>query len=171
MFSPMVKRLLTSCFGLGFLPIGPGTWGSIPVAVAFFFLCRHTDSPLAMVSVMGLFIVAGSIICITMSDAAIAATGRSDPPEVVADELAGQGLTFLSVCFGTINRIPDNRIWLVAVAGFLIFRALDVLKPWPAHDLEKLPKGWGILTDDLMAGVYAAVVLHVGVAVWIWATV
>lgn len=162
----MVKRLLTSCFGLGFLPVAPGTWGSIPAVVAFVAVSYFTNSVLLMLAVMCLLVIVGGVICVTISDAAIAAAGRKDPSEVVVDELAGQALTFVGLCFGTINRIPDNKVWVIGLAGFLVFRIYDILKPWPARKLEKLPSGWGILADDLMAGLYAAIVVQI--CVWAW---
>jgi phosphatidylglycerophosphatase A len=54
----------------------------------------------------------------------------------------------------------------VALAGFLLFRLMDVVKPWPARDLERLPGGWGIMADDAAAGLYAQLVLRVGLLVW-----
>ncbi len=53
-----------------------------------------------------------------------------------------------------------------AVAAFFLFRVMDVLKPWPARDLEHLPGGWGIMADDLMAGVYANLLLRAALTVW-----
>jgi len=51
----------------------------------------------------------------------------------------------------------QSNVWLTAIVGFLLFRFFDILKPWPIHKLEKLPKGWGVLLDDLLAGVYAGI--------------
>lgn len=58
------------------------------------------------------------------------------------------------------------EIWSISIAGFLLFRIFDIIKPWPANKLENLPAGWGILADDLAAGVYAAIALIVGVKFW-----
>jgi phosphatidylglycerophosphatase A len=86
----------------------------------------------------------------------IAATGKSDPGEVVVDEVAGQAITFLA-----IGALPVKQVWLAAAGGFALFRIFDIAKPWPIRKLETLPKGWGILADDLLAGVYAWIVLQV----------
>jgi phosphatidylglycerophosphatase A len=56
--------------------------------------------------------------------------------------------------------------WTTAVAGFFLFRLMDILKPYPARDLERLPDGWGIMADDLMAGVYANLLVRVVLLVW-----
>ena len=161
-----MKRILTSCFGLGRLPVAPGTWGSIPVVVVFGLLCRF-GAPAVLVSiVMAVFVVAASLVCVKFAPAAIAATGKSDPGEVVADEVAGQAVTLLSVPLAMTADITAGQIWAIAGAGFLIFRLFDIAKPGPIRKLEKLPQGWGILADDLLAGVFGAVVLHI--SVWLW---
>ena len=162
-----MKRLLTSCFGLGRLPLAPGTWGSLPPAIIFAVMC-HFGSSAALISiVMAVLALAGSVICVKFAPAAIAATGKSDPREVVADELAGQAVTFLAVPFFITAVISTKQICITTVLGFLLFRIFDIVKPWPIRKLEKLPKGWGILADDLLAAVFAAIVLMVCLAFWI----
>jgi len=162
-----IKRLLTSCFGLGLLPFAPGTWGSIPSAVIFALLCYFEVSAVAILMIMAVLVLAGSIVCVKYSPAIIAKTGRTDPGEIVADELAGQAAAFLPISFIVATVLSGNQIWIVIGANFLLFRFFDILKPWPIRKLEKLPAGWGILADDLLAGVYASVVLIVGCKFWI----
>jgi len=158
--------MFTSCFGLGRLPVAPGTWGSVPVAVVFGLLCQFGAGAVLVCAVMGVFVVAGSVVCVKCAPAAIAATGKIDPGEVVADEFAGQAVTLLSVPFVMAGGFTVGQIWAVAGIGFLIFRILDIAKPWPIRKLEKLPQGWGILADDLLAGVFGAIILHI--SVWLW---
>ena len=81
---------------------------------------------------------------------------RKDPGLVVVDEVVGQWITFVSLPFTP---------W-VALAGFVLFRAMDVIKPWPARALERLPGGLGIMADDVAAGIYAQLILRVGLAIW-----
>ena len=157
-----MKRLLTSCFGLGRLPVAPGTWGSLPVAMIFGLMGHFHVSPLTMSIVMAAVALVSSAICVGYAPAAIAATGKSDPGEVVVDELAGQAMTFLA-----IGAMPVKQVWLVAGGGFALFRIFDIAKPWPIRKLETLPKGWGILADDLLAGVYAWIVLQIGIGLLI----
>lgn len=158
--------MLTSCFGLGRLPVAPGTWGSIPPAVVFGLLYQF-GAPAVLVSiVMAAFVVAGSVVCVKCAPAAISATGKNDPGEVVADEVAGQAVTLLSVPLAMTAEFTTGQIWAVAGMGFLIFRILDIAKPQPIRKLENLPQGWGILADDLLAGVFGAVILHI--SVWLW---
>ena len=158
-----MKRLLTSCFGLGYLPIAPGTWGSMPVAAVFGLMCCYQDVSVITVSVMmGVIVLAGSIICVLFGPEVIEATAKKDPSEVVSDEAAGQAVTFIGACAAGAGSAV-----IITIAGFLLFRLFDILKPFPCRRLEKLPKGFGILADDLMAGVYAAIVLQVGIRFWL----
>jgi phosphatidylglycerophosphatase A len=162
-----IKRLLTSCFGLGLLPGAPGTWGSLPPAAAFGLVCYFSGSELIGFLVMLVFFIAGAVICIRFSDTAIAATGKNDPREVVADEVAGQALTFIILSF-SIDAIQSvNRLIIVTAAGFALFRLFDIIKPWPVRRLEKLPGVYGILADDLLAGVYAGILLVLAAKFWI----
>ncbi|MBN2455063.1 MAG: phosphatidylglycerophosphatase A [Sedimentisphaerales bacterium] len=149
-----MKRLLLTCFGLGWLPVAPGTWGSVPVAAIYVILCRLGQTKTVVWAVMAGCCIIASIICVKFAHASIAATGKKDPSEVVADEFAGQAVTFLVAAIG-----PIYKVWLAGLLGFVLFRLFDVVKPWPVGSLEKLPAGWGILADDLMAGIYAGIVL------------
>ncbi len=162
-----MKRLLTSCFGLGWLPIAPGTWGSLPPAVVFALL-YYFGVPAVLISiVMAVLVLAGAVVCIKFTPVVIAATGKTDPREVVADELAGQAVTFLAIPLLAAGTVSTSQILTTAVLGFLLFRLFDIVKPWPGRKLEKLPEGWGVLADDLSSGVYAAIVLLVCFRLWI----
>jgi phosphatidylglycerophosphatase A len=149
-----VKRFFTSCFGLGLLPVCPGTFGSLPPAVLYLLLAYLNAKPSVILSVMVAWAAAASVICVAFSPAVIVITGKKDPHEIVIDELAGQCVVFVpAVFFSQLNPL------LVAGFGFSLFRLFDITKPALIKKLEKLPAGWGILADDLLAGVYAAVVL------------
>lgn len=145
------EELLTTCFGLGRLPIAPGTWGSLPPVVVYQvlgFLC-----PAANPLVQGLFFFFGVWVCIQYVPRMIELTGRKDPGQVVADEVAGQAIAMF-----VISILSPVHICNTAVLGFALFRVFDIFKPWPCKRLEMLPAGWGVLADDLMAGIYAAAV-------------
>ncbi len=154
-----MKRLLTSCFGLGRLPVAPGTWGSLPTAIIFGLMWHFHASGISISIAMAALALAGSIVCVRFAPVVIRATGKDDPGEVVADELAGQAVTFLFIPFLTLETFSTGQIWVITVAGFLLFRLFDIAKPCPIRRLEKLPEGWGVLADDLLAGVYAGIVL------------
>ena len=149
-----MKRLLASCFGLGRLPGAPGTWGSLPVVIIFALMYHFGASPLLVTVVMAGFALVGFVVCIKCAPAEIAAAGKTDPQEVVADEFTGQAVTFL-----IIGLVSAGQIWAVAVLGFLLFRLFDIVKPWPIRKFERLPGGWGIVADALLARVSAGVIL------------
>ncbi len=154
-----MKRFLTSCFGLGLLPFAPGSWASLLPMFIFLALVYLNISVVLLSVVLAFMVIAGSIVCIKFAPAIISRTGRDDPREVVADEFAGQGLTFLIACPLIGKVLAAQQIWLVAIAGFLLFRLFDITKPFPVRRAEKLPAGWGILADDLLAAVYAGIIL------------
>ncbi len=149
-----MKRWAASCFGLGWLPAAPGTWGSLVPAVVFGLMCHFHALSTATLIVMAAFALAGSVVCVKCAPATIAATGKNDPGEVVIDEFAGQAVTFL---VGVL--LAAGATWATALLGFVLFRIFDIFKPWPIRKLEKFPAGWGILADDLLAGVFAGVAL------------
>ena len=152
-----IARMFTSCAGLGWMPIAPGTWGSLPPAIIFAVMCYFGVLPVYIFLAMLVLVIVGSVSCVVAAPVVIELTGKKDPGEVVADELAGQAVAFLAVPFMS----ADSLAPLLGLVGFFAFRFFDILKPPPCKRLEKLPHGVGILADDLMAGVYAAVVLQV----------
>jgi phosphatidylglycerophosphatase A len=132
--------------GAGFFPIAPGTVGSA-IGVAVYLLTAHWPAAwqiglLAAISVVGTWGATGTA----------RALGREDPGPVIVDEVAGQLLTLLLTGVGVVG----------AIAGFFIFRILDIVKPWPARNFEALHGGVGIMADDLMAGVYGNILMWVG---------
>jgi len=138
---------------LGLLPIAPGTWGSLPPVLIFVSLCYFRIPTAAVIVTMAVSVLAGSVICVLFSPDVINQTGKKDPGEIVADEFAGQSLVFVFAAASSMSPC------LAGAVGFGLFRLFDITKPFPISKLEKLPKGWGILADDLLAGVYAAAVL------------
>jgi phosphatidylglycerophosphatase A len=161
-----MKRFLTSCFGLGWLPVAPGSWGSLPSAIIFGLACYFGGSTAILISLMIVLIIAGSFVCVKFSYVAVAATGNKDPNEVVADEIAGQALTFLAMPL-LMTDVSGGQIVSIVALGYFLFRLFDTVKPWPSYRLEELPAGWGILADDLMAGVYAGIALFVSAKIWV----
>jgi phosphatidylglycerophosphatase A len=168
---PHISILLATWFGLGNLPKAPGTWGSLggtalTLLMAWLnFRYHFTIEP----HPGGNFWVAGlrttyaelavalliSVIGVIVATRAARHAQIEDPPWVVIDEVSGQLITYY--LFFWI--LPLNwKSWLL---GFILFRILDIWKPFPARQLERLPGGWGIMADDWMAGIYAAIVLRV----------
>jgi phosphatidylglycerophosphatase A len=157
------RRWIATCFGLGWLPVAPGTWGSLPPAIVFGVLMCCSGSPVVATIVMAVMAVLGSIACLCCAPASMAAVGKNDPGEVVMDEFAGQALTFLTMPLLLLRPLSGGECFFFALLGFLLFRAFDIAKPWPIKRLELLPSGWGILMDDLAAGIVSAIVLCIAV--------
>jgi phosphatidylglycerophosphatase A len=157
-------RLIT-LFGLGHLRPAPGTWGSLPpivIALVLFAaglspISDHPSGPAAYWLVVLAVFALSCAACIVDGDRAEARWGK-DPSNSVADESAGQCLPLLALPLAA-----DADWWRVTVTlfwAFILFRLMDIVKPWPARGLQRIPAGWGILIDDLIAGVYAAVALQ-----------
>lgn len=146
-----MRKLLTSWFGLGLLPVAPGTWGSVFPTVVFMAAGILWNSMAAIVA-MAVLLAAGSVITVVCSPKVIGLTGRKDPGQIVSDEVAGQALTLLLVQLAT----PGMDFCITSAVGFGLFRLLDILKPFPCKKLENLPAGLGIVADDLAAGLWAA---------------
>jgi phosphatidylglycerophosphatase A len=156
-----VRRWIATCFGLGWLPVAPGTWGSLPPAIAFGVFMYCGVSPLVTTIVMAVMAVFGSIACLGCAPASIAAVGKNDPGEVVMDEFAAQALTFAAIPLLLLRPLSAGESFFFALLGFLLFRAFDILKPGLIRKLEQLPSGWGILMDDLASGICSAVILSI----------
>jgi len=134
--------------GVGFFPVWPGTVGA---AVGVVVVAALQRLPLAQAEV-------SAIVGLTTSGIfglGVWAAGRAegffgciDPGPVVVDEVVGQMVTFLA---------SPGASWRVLLAGFALFRFFDVIKPFPAGRAERLPAGWGIMTDDVVAGIYSMV--------------
>jgi phosphatidylglycerophosphatase A len=148
-----VASLLATWFYAGKLRPAPGTWGSlaaIPFALPLAWYGGFWALVAASLAVFALGIWASQAHALSL--------GRADPGEVVVDEVAGQWLTLAPLCL-------DWRLWAV---GFFAFRVMDVVKPWPCSWCDRhLKGGLGIMLDDLLAGLYAAIVSAL-LGWWLW---
>lgn len=145
-FSSRVARLVATFFYIGFAPIVPGTFGSLATFAIYLLLMTTSHWPIYL----------GTILLVVA--VGIWAAGRVeldtkivDPSFVVIDEVAGQLITLFL--------IPFN--WTYMAIGFLVFRAMDIIKPFPARRAEQLPGGFGIMTDDVLAGIYGNAVMQI----------
>ena len=140
----MLARVLSTWFGCGLIPKAPGTVGSL--AAAAMVLPFVGMPPLIWAAAaLALFPVA-----VWSAGATALQLGREDPQIVVIDEVAGQWIALSGA---------THLNWKAVALGFGLFRLFDIWKPWPTRKLEQLPGGWGIVLDDCMAGVFAALVL------------
>ncbi len=147
-----VKRLLWTWFGCGFSPTAPGTAGTAG-ALAVAGLVLLLPAGWQTYAALAVGILATTALSVALGPAAERARGKKDPGEFVIDEVAGAWLTLL-------GQPIHDRPALVFVGAFFLFRLTDIVKPWPARRLERLPGGWGITLDDLVAAVYANLLLR-----------
>lgn len=136
--------LVATGFGFGLAPVAPGTVGSLIALVIYYLLPIAGDSIPLYVLVGG-----GFLVGVAATGTLTSATDR-DPRRAVWDEFVGMWAACLV--------LPKTLPWLAA--AFLSFRLLDIWKPWPIRQLERLPCGLGIMADDLVAGLVAAAVLN-----------
>ena len=138
--------MVATAGGAGYWPWGPGTAGSLVGLGLAWVMTRQFDwatgLPLLLVTLVATWPGVWA--------STVAADGSKDPQFIVVDEVLGQWLTLAGAA--TLN-------WRAFLIGFVLFRIFDIVKPWPVRRFEALPQGWGIVADDLMAGVYGAIVL------------
>jgi len=147
--APLWATLIATFFGAGRLRPGPGTWGSLATALLWWLLASHLPEAARLPVILALIVVVVAI-GIPAATREARGCGQKDPSHVVIDEVAGQ-LVALIAC---------PIVWRALLAGFILFRVFDILKPPPVRSLEKLPEGTGIVVDDLGAGVYALICLQ-----------
>jgi len=164
--------LAATTFGVGYLPLAPGTFGSM-VGVLIYLGARQIEASSSVyfsargwqeAQVAAWIHVVNAILfllfCLLGIWAATRATKlfkHKDPQQAVVDEVIGQLLTFLFV--------PFDVSWKYVLAGFLLFRLFDIWKPYPIDSLQNLPAGIGVCADDILAGVYAGAILSLFYAI------
>ncbi|MGI8554761.1 MAG: phosphatidylglycerophosphatase A family protein [Pyrinomonadaceae bacterium] len=160
--------LAIATFGVGYIPLAPGTWGSIIGVVIYlliriaeisaqsYFLHKNWNAEQITAWIYTINLIALVFFCflgIWASSRAARIFQTKDPQKVVVDEVIGQLIVFLFV--------PFTFSWKLILAGFVLFRLFDIWKPYPINLLETLPDGIGICADDVLAGVYGGVCLAV----------
>lgn len=134
------------------MPVAPGTWGALPVVGLWGVLVVSGADIWTCGFVMVAVAVGAGVLNVALGPWAVNYFGRKDPRPVVLDEVAGQAVALIGLPIA-------GGAWIFSAgSAFLIGRALDIIKPPPARQAEKLPHGWGILTDDLVSGLYANLV-------------
>ena len=132
-----LSEWLATCFKIGHLPIAPGTWGSLAAVIGWWLWLQYLDPLVFIVLIITIFTIG-----VFATNIIIDHTAEKDPSRVVIDEVAGQWLGLLM--------LPDSVLYIAG--AFLLFRFLDILKPWPIREMEQFPKGWGVMLDDTLAG-------------------
>lgn len=145
-------HLLSLGLGTGLMPKAPGTWGSL-LAIPIFIVLNPYGRSVYIAVVAALFIAG-----VYLSGRTARALGVHDHSAIVIDEVVGMLVTWIAVTPG----------WFTIIAGFVLFRVFDIVKPWPIRRIDReMEGGMGIMLDDLVAGAMAAVVLQVLVLVFL----
>ena len=131
--------------GVGLAPVAPGTFGTAAALLIYYVLPVPSGSPIFL-SIILIGLVVG-----IWATGILSTDNNPDPGKVVWDEYVGFWIT----CF----LLPKTWGWLIL--AFFIFRILDILKPWPIRRVESLPKGWGIMLDDVLAGIYGNLCINI----------
>ncbi|MEP6743584.1 MAG: phosphatidylglycerophosphatase A [bacterium] len=170
-----IALAIATC-GVGYLPLAPGTWGSL-VGIGLFVLLRDfliwliaqyerskqwnlLQQAAGIVTLEISAIVCLALIGIWAGSRTEKLSGKKDPGKIVIDEVAGQMIALVPVSVA----VAYGGMWWPTILAFLLFRFFDIVKPYPARKFESLKGGWGIMADDLVAGIYAAVIVAVIVA-------
>ena len=141
----MMGRIIATFFGLGFSPLAPGTVASLAVVLLYRFVLAPLPWPYVLLLLFLLLFLG-----VAASTAYSMELGEKDPSQIVVDEASGQLLVLFLV--------PPT--WPVLGLAFFLFRFFDIVKPWPITRAEKLPRGWGIMADDIVAAVMSRIVLQ-----------
>lgn len=145
-----LSKLITTCLYLGYLPLIPGTFGSVAGLFIYILLRKNLHVLLLahfVIMILG-FLLAGKVAKLF---------NRRDPPQIVIDEINGILISFLGLSVGQIG-MSVNRSTLLT--GFVIFRILDALKPFPANKFQRRRGSLGIMGDDIVAGIYTNLILR-----------
>ena len=140
-----ISTLIATFFGVGYLPVMPGTFGSIAGVIIYYFLVRNEC---VFYSVLFLLIMLGFGVCGRAENV----FGKKDPRNIVLDEVIGVMIAFILV--------PIT--WINVIIVFALFRFMDVFKPFPIRKIEDMPGGFGIMIDDIVAGLYANILFQIG---------
>lgn len=152
-----LARLISTGLGIGYSPIAPGTMGALVIAILYWFA-----PPITLPVLLGVILILTmlGIPCATITEREmirlVGDERGEDPSIVIIDEIIGMLVTLIAIP-------KTGKLLLLA---FLLFRFFDIVKPFPIRKVEQLPEGWGIVFDDVVAGIYANLVLQAGLIIF-----
>jgi len=154
-----IAYAIATGFGAGFAPLAPGTLGAIEGVALFLGLVALSSnlllSPRWALVLLAIVNVVVFGVGVWASNRACAIRGVKDPSQIVIDEISGQLIA--------LTPLAATPSVAGVIAAFVLFRLFDIVKPYPIRKLEALPAGWGVISDDALAGIYAAVIVWLGV--------
>ncbi|MCK5852825.1 phosphatidylglycerophosphatase A [bacterium] len=145
-----LSKFIATFAGVGLFPIAPGTVGSI-AGLGVLWAMSFASSESYQVILQLLFLIIFIPVGVMASSAYEKHFGKIDPKEVVVDEVVGIMITLFALPF----------TWINIIAGFILFRFFDIVKPFPIGKLQNIKGGWGIMADDIAAGIVSAVILRI----------
>jgi phosphatidylglycerophosphatase A len=161
-----LKLMWCTAGGLGLLPKAPGTWGSLkPLAVVL--VCGHFGILQGwLIGILIAIIITSSIETIYLFPWYSHHFGSKDPPQVVSDETAGQSIALLGMAWLEPSNHVTPTIWIcLAIGAFILFRLFDIWKPWLIDKSQFLPSGWGVLMDDIIAGIASGILIFIAATI------
>lgn len=142
----MTAKILSTFFGAGYTPIAPGTFTSLLIVLLYRFYLVRLDWPIYLALLLIIFFLG-----VYVSTRFARELNKEDPQIIVIDEVLGQMIPLFLMK-------PDC---LLLAAAFVLFRFFDIIKPFPVNKAEQFPQGWGIMMDDLVAGLYAGIIINI----------
>jgi phosphatidylglycerophosphatase A len=155
-----LSLIIATGFGVGFIPFAPGTFGSIlGLLIAYFLISVFNPDVILQQNSLIIVSVILAFLGIWAANRAEKIFDQKDAGQIVLDEVCGQLISFIFIA-PYLRRLGGQWVWW-GIAGFILFRAFDILKPYPLKVLEQIRGGLGVMLDDIIAGIYAAVVLSI----------
>ncbi|HHF52638.1 MAG: phosphatidylglycerophosphatase A [Candidatus Aminicenantes bacterium] len=140
------SKMISSFFGIGFFPVAPGTLASLITILIYKYVLYQLKWPF----MLSLFLVI-YLLGVAASSKYVSISGKHDPGEVVIDEVLGQLVALFLL----------RPSWIMVLSAFFLFRFFDIIKPLFIKKAEKFSKGWGIMLDDIVAGIYTSIILNI----------
>jgi len=141
----VLSKIISTFFGVGYLPQFPGTVASALTVLAYYFLLYRLNWVIFILLIISIFLIGVYFSNILQKD-----SDEEDPSKIVIDEVSGQ--------LAGIFLVPPRLVYLIL--AFFIFRYLDIVKPFSLKKVETLPGGWGVMGDDLVAGIITGIIMH-----------
>ena len=149
----ILAKIISTIFGVGYFPLAPGTMGSLAALIVYWISPEITAIQLALI-ILGISVLGVYTATITEHEMKnkLGQEKGIDPGIIVIDEVVGMLIALLFV--------PKTTFFLIA--AFILFRIFDITKPYPVRNMERFPGGWGIVLDDVIAGIYANIAIQFG---------
>lgn len=164
---PLLPKIIATSFGAGFWPWGPGTAGAVVGLLLWLPVALTGSVTVTLLITLGLIVIF-TALGIWSANIAERFWGP-DPSRVVMDETVGQWIAMIPLSqFATLGSpLSSGSFWLCTLTSLILFRFFDIVKPLGVRSMESLPSGTGVMADDILAGIYSAVILAIGMELFL----